>query len=211
MTVYRLTRSVIDGDPDTSTLRFAADAERAVFTKDIILQGDWTHPTAGWTLEVTPEAIDAWITASKSMLAAGIPIRFTRDHGQGVDAVLGRVLDLWRDGDKAHAKIEVVGAEAIGLVQRSPWVSVEIAKDFVAGNGQRYGAAITAVSLVPDPVVTPQGDFQRIAAARSAAVPPGVTREMIDMAYDRGRSSPASGGAGPVTDEMVDMAYPHAK
>lgn len=128
-------------------------------SKDILLVGRYVHPKAGWTLNVTPERLEQLAATARAMIAEGVDIEITVDHRPDADAVIGYLADVWVDGDRLMALHEIRGQTAIDLSERVQRVSVEIEPDFADGKGRQWGDAITAVSLVQQPVVPGQNDF----------------------------------------------------
>lgn len=135
------------------------------FAKSMPL-GKYVHPVDEWTLDITPERADLWCKAFGSMRDAGVPVKFTKDHGQGSDSSLGEVVDMWREDDEIIWVVEARGDVAIDMCHRIPHISPEIEGNFKDGKGAVYGEAITAVSITPDPVIPGQRPFVKIAASR---------------------------------------------
>lgn len=139
--------------------------------KDVLHQGIYIHPKAGWRLNVTPELLDGMVNTFKKMQENGVQVELTLDHSPSARDVIGKVLDVWVA--EADTKIgprlalftmnEFRGNESIGLSERVNQVSVEI-ETFKDGKGVEYKDALTAVSLVQKPVIPGQRDF--IAASR---------------------------------------------
>ncbi len=129
-------------------------------------------------LEVSGDRLDRWVAAFNAMRSQGIEVDLTVDHGTDARSRRGCVLSLFRasaDGSRLIADpagdvlafdAELTDEETALLAWRCPHVSVEIEPDLVDGRGRHYGEAITAISIVRQPVVAGQRPFERIAAGR---------------------------------------------
>jgi len=136
------------------------------FRARLLRPGTFTHPTAGWTLDVDAPRLDRLRGAADAMLSAGVTIPFISEHFT-TDArdTLGYVDALAVHDDWLVAEGEFIGEDAIRAATRN-YVSVEIEEDVKDGDGNEFGEAITRIALTPSPVVT----GQRIAAAVGAKV-----------------------------------------
>ncbi len=129
-------------------------------------------------LDVSGDRLNRWIAAFNTMRSQGIEVDLTVDHGTDARSRRGRILSLFRassdgsrliadpDGEVLAFDAEVADEETALLARRCPHVSVEIEPDFIDGRGRHYGEAITAISIVRQPVVAGQWPFERIAAGR---------------------------------------------
>ncbi len=130
-------------------------------------------------LEVSAARLDGWVAAFGAMRAGGVEVDLTVDHGGGAASRRGWVTALYRASTRGDALVadpegevlafeaELSDDEAVLLAQRCPHVSVEIEPDFIDGQGRRYGEAITAISIVRQPVVPGQRPFSKLAAGRN--------------------------------------------
>lgn len=135
------------------------------FTKSMPL-GMYTHPETKKVFDCGAANADRLCGVFAKMRTNGIPVKFTQDHGQGSDAVLGEVVEMWRQGEDIVWVVEARGENAIDLCQRVKHVSPEIVDELVDGQKNNYGQAVVAVSMTPDPVVQGQRPFVKIAASR---------------------------------------------
>jgi hypothetical protein len=153
--------------------RFADSIIIQRFKKDLLKVGDYTHPTEGWELKVTPEKLQQYKLAYEKMQKNGVDVEATKNHSHLAEDVLGKLVDGMTIGPDDDGKLtlwgihEIRGEDSIELAQKCPRVSVEIDKDFVDGKGNHYGEAITKVSIVQKPVVSGQGDFIPVKKAAS--------------------------------------------
>lgn len=165
------------GEPAAAALSltpgdFAADGEQTTnsagqpvqrFTKTIIRDGTYRHPSKGWTLRVTPERREAWVKAFTAMRENGTRVAVPDLHRFDAASNRGWVVDMRTVDDAIEATIELIGEDSIAAAGRND-VSVFIEPD-VADGSHTYGEAISHVALTPAPVIPNLGDF-RVAAAR---------------------------------------------
>ena len=144
----------------------ADNTPRRRFLKDMIHVGGYAHPDKKWTLDVAASRIDSWVAAFSKARSAGVDFEVTIDHGKGAKAVVGYLLDMFRDGDRLMGVHEFIGQENIDLASRCKNVSVEIDPDFADGKGNKYGEMIVKSSVVQQPIVPGQKPFIPIAASR---------------------------------------------
>lgn len=163
------------------------------YEKDVLHTGRFTHPKAGWTLEVTEEDLDGYVEVFGQMRAAGIKVPVTVDHGAGADDLIGEVEEMWRDGDVLRARHVIVGERGIGLAaQPAAEVSVEIAPEYTTTAGDVLGAAVVASSVCPRPVVPNQGRFVQVAASR-LGVTDGDDRHAEAPVFTMSLADPSAG------------------
>lgn len=157
-----------------SSMRFAAAGDIATddrgelrqrFRKDLIRVGRFVHPTEGWTLDVTPDRLETWLSAFQKMRANGVDVEVTADHSDRAEAIRGYMVDAFIEDDTLFGILEMRGEKGIELAEVVKNVSVEIEPDFTDGKGNSYGDTITAVAIGQKPVVPNQQPFQRIAAS----------------------------------------------
>jgi len=147
---------------------FQETAEKQRFVKDIMRVGKYTHPIAGWTLNVDTARMDRWIAAFRKMRANGIDIEVVKDHSARAEDVVGYLVDMYREGDVLFGVHELIGEQSIDLARRVKNVSVSVMSDFVDGQGRHYGEAIVHSAIVQRPVVPNQEPFIQIAASSLA-------------------------------------------
>lgn len=159
---------------EASSLRFAPIGSAATddqgapiqrFHKDLIRVGRFVHPTEGWTIDVTVDRLETWLSAFQKMRANGVDIEVTADHSDDAEAVRGYMIDAFIEDDTLFGVLEMRGEKGIELAEVVKNVSVEIAPDFTDGKGRHYGDTITAVAIGQKPVVPGQRPFERIAAS----------------------------------------------
>ena len=144
---------------------FQETSEKQRFAKDIMRVGKYTHPIAGWTLNVDTARMDKWIAAFRKMRANGIDIEVVKDHSARADDVVGYLVDMYRKDDVLYGVHELIGESSIDLARRVKNVSVSVISDFVDGKGNHYGEAIVHSAIVQRPVVPNQEPFIQIAAS----------------------------------------------
>jgi hypothetical protein len=156
-----------------------------LFVKDLIWSGSYTHPTKGWTLDVTPERMDKWIEAFDAMRSNGVDIEVPVDHSLKAEDNKGYVRRLYREGDTLFGEMELRG-DGVDIVRKNRNVSIFLEPDVKDGRGNVYGEAITHVALVQKPVIPGQGDFVPIAASaiiwddQSPGASARPSRELLD-------------------------------
>jgi len=148
------------------------------FIKDVLSIGEyeWERDGQQLRLDVDHARLNRFADTHNRLRANGVSpevFRVTKDHKQGVDAVVGYLNgDAFVLGDSLYMVHEMRGEDGIDLAQRVPQVSVEIDPDFIDGKGNHYGEAITASSVVAAPVVPGQQPFRKIAASREPGKAP---------------------------------------
>lgn len=136
------------------------------FRKDMISVGVYTHPVHGWSMDATPDRIDRWVAAFQSMSKNGIDVEINVDHNLQADAVLGYVVDMFREGDNLIGIFEFIGQKSIDLASVVKNVSIGVDRDYQDGKGIAYGEAITHCAVVQQPIASGQESFQPIEASR---------------------------------------------
>ena len=181
------------------------------YIKDAIRLGTYVHPKKGWKLNVTDERLDGWCTRYHAMQANGVPIKLTKNHEDRTksESVVGDVVGAVREGDWLRFVVEARGQKNIDLIEANKDVSVEIEPELKDGEGNKYGECITAVSIVPNPVVNGQRPFEPIAASLSDDESHPVymlsNEEVIDMPTILEKIEKVFGlQAGALTEENVD-------
>lgn len=146
------------------------------YIKPIYRLGSFTHPTKGWSLDMTSKRMNEHLSVFQKMKLAGIPVKLTKDHKTGADFVVGDIQEALRgnmvngkfdpnpEGEWGAVVAEVTGQKNIELVESNKDASVEIDPFKVGPDQTRYGEHIRAVSIVPNPLVPGQTGFERIAA-----------------------------------------------
>lgn len=155
-----------------------------LFRKPVIRVGKFHVPLpAGrmFELDVTPERLTKWAANFARMKQAGVRTDLTRDHERSATARLGDVLDLKVDGDQLIATAKPADDDAAKLLDRCPEVSIEIEPNYRDGSGNVYDEAVTAVSVVRQPVVPDQQPWERIAASLNSRT---TDRTVLLMASD---------------------------
>ena len=161
-----------DGDDAVAvSSRGKNDADVAVqrFRKDLIRVGDYTLPD-GSPLKVTGFDLKTWSENFRRMTENGVDVEVTKDHGPDAEDVLGYVKDMIVEDDTLYAVEEIIGARNIEIAETVRNDSVEIDLDATDGQGNKYGSAIVATSIVQKPVVPGQGQRIKIAASRGRGV-----------------------------------------
>lgn len=151
------------------------DVNTQVFKKDMLKVGVYEHPVFGWTMDITEERLHRFVAAFKQMRSNGVDIEVPIDHSSSASDNLGYVVDMFVEADDngvltLYGMHEIRGAEAIGVVERNKNVSVLIDKDFKDGKGNSYGEVIVHSSVVQQPVLPGQGDFEAVDIAASRCV-----------------------------------------
>ena len=146
-----------------------------LFKKDMLKIGVYEHPVFGWTLDITEERLHRFVAAFKSMREAGVDVEVPLDHSSSAAANLGYVVDMFVEPDEdgvltLYGMHEIRGEEAINIIERNKNVSVLIDKDFKDGKANSYGEAIVHSSVVQQPVLPGQGDFEAVDVAASKCV-----------------------------------------
>lgn len=146
-----------------------------------------------WELDVTPDRQKLWVDTFKTMKAGGVPVRIsdetgnftidapnakvTKNHAGAWDKpttrlkklaenVVAETQDLFiADDGWVTAVVEAKGQPAIDFLKTAQFTSPEIDPCFIDGTDKRHGEAITAISIVANPLVPGQTGFETIAAS----------------------------------------------
>ena len=151
------------------------DTNTQLFKKDMLKIGVYEHPVFGWTLDITEERLYRYVAAFNKMKENGVDVEVPVDHSDSATANLGYVVDMFVEPDEdgvltLYGMHEIRGEEAIGIVERNKNVSVLIDKDYKDGKSNSYGEAIVHSSVVQQPVLPGQGDFEAVNVAASKCV-----------------------------------------
>ncbi len=144
------------------------------FKKDMISVGVYTHPIWEWTLDVTVERLHRWVAAFEAMQANGVDVEVPVNHSFGAEQNLGYVVEMFvaPNGDGVptlYGIHEIRGEDNIKIVEANKNVSIAIEKEVKDGKGNSYGEAIVHSSVVQQPVVPGQDDFEKIAASKNGS------------------------------------------
>jgi len=139
------------------------------FRKEVIRDGTYKHPSAGWQVNVNPARRAKWAAVfdqmSKNGVAVPVPVSDDEDHHLVTPKNNGGfVVGLENDGKSLFAVMEMVGKDNIDAASRND-VSVFVEQGFKDGKGIDYGEAMTHVCLTPTPIVPGLEDFVPIAAS----------------------------------------------
>jgi hypothetical protein len=140
------------------------------FKKEMLSVGHYIHPVWGWHLDITEERLHRLAATFNQMKANGVAVEVPVDHSLSAEDNYGYVTGMTVEKNKKgvlalYGIHEMAGDKGIDLVHRNKGVSVLIEKDFKDGKGNAYGEAITHSSIVQQPVVPGQEDFEAIAAS----------------------------------------------
>jgi len=139
------------------------------FLKDVIRVGEFVKGTTGQAISVTPEALSHFATTYADYIANGNQVPVPRTHDTTGDPALnaGWVADMFVDGDRLMAAIDLIGDDS-GALAASANVSIYAEPTFTDGNGKSYDWPIRHVALTTDPVITNLGPFVPIAASQGS-------------------------------------------
>lgn len=151
----------------TEPPRIVDGVPRRIYAKDIIRTGRFVKAEDELSFEVDERLLDHWVRTFEAMQKVGVsvPVVAGHDGANDPDAVRGRVLSLWRDGDRLVMRAEMVGEDGILAAERSD-VSIYSPPDFTDGEGNEYTQPILHVALTPNPVIPGLGAFIPLAASR---------------------------------------------
>jgi hypothetical protein len=140
------------------------------FRKEMLSVGHYIHPVWGWHLDITADRLHRFAATFNQMKANGVAVEVPVDHSLSAEDNYGYVVDMVVEKNKSgvlalYGIHEMAGDKGIDLVHRNKGVSVLIEKDFKDGKGNAYGEAITHSSIVQQPVVPGQEDFEAVAAS----------------------------------------------
>ena len=173
-------------EPATSSEKTLPDGTRVrQFVRPSIKIGEtYIKPGKdGFTLHVTPERAQGWLSNFAAMKAKGRAVKATRDHRHDVDGVLGDVVDMRiRPDGWLETVHEIRGDSAIKTAEANKDVSIEIKQDFKESDGTIYpGESIPFVTYTASPVVT------GIAASTDENQNTFFLSRSMDMAFDKAK------------------------
>jgi hypothetical protein len=176
------------------------------YWKDALTSGRYVHPTKRFSLEVTPDRLEALARNFRGMKEAGIAVPILADHAERADAALGFIIDVKIENGWLRELHQFLGPQARDLGLRNG-VSLGLAPDYVDGQGRNWGEAIAHSALTPLPVVAGQGPFV-------AAGPATWTLAMADDADESSAADPPDDAERDDTEDAVpeppDPANPAA-
>ena len=174
--------------------------EAQKFWKELIREGQWTNPDAGFTLKVDRERLELWVRNFNEMAEAGIRVPVPWGHSYDPRDNAGFVEELELREDALWGLLSIPNPEDAAKLGSTVWsVSVSINTNFVDGSGREWGEVIEHVALTNYPVVTDQADFVQ-AAARN-----GNKRRAIML--ERTERRPADPQPGPQNSELTNRLY----
>lgn len=155
---------------------------RQRFRKAIMRKGTFYDAKTNRTFTVTDETLQHWEDTFKAMSANGnrvyVPMLHQVDNrlnifpeegasepGGSGDYNRGWVKDIYKDGDRLMAIIDVHGEDGIKAVKRND-VSVYAPPKWTDGAGNEYEWPILHVALTPAPVIPGLGEFEPLAASQ---------------------------------------------
>lgn len=187
-----------------------AGVDRARFRKDILRVGTFTHPTAGWRLEVTPERLDLLASNFQRMKTMGIKVPVTADHKPSALTALGELVEVERVGDRLYGVHELVGKDALRAVENpAVEVSVEIDPRMKSTEGELIGEALVASSMVLHPVMEGQGRWDRIAASRKTDAGDSGTSTLPVLRMSAHEGEPPGSGASTMKKLIGELNSKH--
>lgn len=139
------------------------------FVKDIIRAGTFRHPITGAEIEVTPARMDHWVDVFEEIIEDGFDVEATVDHSASADDVVGYIREMYRDGDRLMAVFDFPTERGQELARTVKNVSVEIMPEWKKGDGKVYKDALSRVSIVQEPVIPGQSEFQALSARLAPA------------------------------------------
>ena len=134
------------------------------YWKDAIVVGSYVHPAGRFSLDITRDRLDGFVTNFNRMRDNGVGVPILMDHAATASSTLGWIVDVKREGDHFLELHQFLGegARDIGLRNK---VSLGIDPHFVDGKGIQYGEAIVHSAVTPVPVVPGQGEFEPLELA----------------------------------------------
>lgn len=182
------------------------------YWRPAIKDGTYKHPVKGWTLSVDAARRKKWEAAFRRREAAGDRTPIVEDHSVTARKTLGYVVDVKQDGPWLKELHQYLGEEARDIALKN-FVSVGIVEQFKDNAGNDLGETIEHSGIVPNPVVTGQGDAVRVAASSGQQSRAGV----FLLAANEGGAMPTTisepaflkfkellGGDGITTDNVVE-------
>lgn len=141
-----------------------------IFKKEMLSVGHYIHPVWEWHLDITEDRLHRFVSTFRQMKENGVDVEVPIDHSLSAADNYGYVVDMSVEKN-SRGVLAIFGLhkmledEGISLAKRNKNVSVLIERDFVDGKGNHYGEAITHSSIVQQPVVPGQDDFEAVAAS----------------------------------------------
>jgi hypothetical protein len=120
----------------------------------------------GKRFEITAAHLSHWATTFRKMKRAGIEVGIPSSHDAEFDSRenMGRVVDMWPEGDRLIAKCECVGDDAIRAATRNN-CSINSPVSWRDGEGRTWKQAITHLALTPRPIIPGLESFVPIEAS----------------------------------------------
>lgn len=153
--------------------------------------GEYKHPVAGWEMSVTPEYRKKLADTFKRTTESGLQFPIQRNHdGMG----MGFLLAVKNEGDALWELHQYLGDDARVEALRNR-VSIGIHPNIPdARKGKQWGEGIFHTAIVPDPVVSGQGEAIRVMSSsgqhdaidvltladKGAAMPAQFSQEQFD-------------------------------
>jgi hypothetical protein len=137
-----------------------SDLPAFYYWKDAIAVGSYVHPAGRFSLNITRDRLDGFVSNFARMRNNGVGVPILMDHSATASSTLGWIVDVRRDGDQLLELHQFLGESARDVGLRNK-VSLGIDPHFVDGKGNQYGEAIVHSAVTPTPVVPEQGEFIR--------------------------------------------------
>lgn len=132
----------------------------------------------GWFV-ITRDQIDKWVATFQEMLADKVVCPIVLDHKEEADKTVGKVTNLYRDGDYMVAMMEFPDQEKADLTTTN---DVSIRASGVYHTGQKtYHDAIRHIALCPLPLVTGLGDYELCCSLKDMSNDEPTTNTETDM------------------------------
>jgi hypothetical protein len=131
------------------------------YWKDAIVVGSYVHPARRFSLDITRDRLDGYVTNFNRMATNGVAVPILMDHAPTASSALGWIVSVKRDGDRLMELHQFLGESARDIGLRNK-VSLGIDPHFVDGKGTEYGEAIVHSAVTPVPVVPNQGEFEPV-------------------------------------------------
>lgn len=128
------------------------------YWRQTLKDGYYKHPVAGWEMVVTPDYRKELAASFHKMKEAGLDVPVVRKH-DGLR--IGGVFGVKNDGPWLYELHQYLG-EPNQTDALTNFVSPGIDEHFIDTKGRAWGKALFHSAIVPDPVVTGQGEAIRI-------------------------------------------------
>lgn len=128
------------------------------YWRQTLKDGYYKHPLAGWEMVVTPDYRRELAASFHKMKSAGLDVPVVRKH-DGLR--IGGVFDVKNDGAWLYELHQYLG-ESNQTDALTNYVSPGIDEQFIDTKGRAWGKALFHSAIVPDPVVTGQGEAIRV-------------------------------------------------